>query len=43
MKINLDPKQLELLKNMLDRFSKALERIAEELKRKNDREEREEV
>ncbi len=41
MKIVLDPKQLEILKKMLDKVVKVAEKLATELKRANDLKEKE--
>ncbi len=41
MKITLEPKQLETLKEMLDKVVKVSEKLATELKRANDLKEKE--
>ena len=41
MKIVLDPKQLEMIQQMLDRIAKVAQEIATEMKRANDLKEKE--
>ena len=41
MKIVLDPKQLEMIQQMLDRIAKVAQEIAAEMKRANDLKEKE--
>ncbi len=41
MKIRLDPKQLEIIKAVLDKVANVAERIATEMKRANDLKEKE--
>ena len=41
MKVTLEPKQLEILKEMLDKVVKVGEKLATELKRANDLKEKE--